>query len=300
MSHKYGQSPQWAHINENNLALDEIPDLSRFKSSRVNYKLALWNPEVNGRRYLKTLIHNLGLQLSPENWERMLRIRNRQLGEPVAVTLKGESICLDYLQAVLELDFMARSVKMDGARILEIGAGYGRSCHAILSNHDVAEYHIIDLENCLRLSREYLRAVLTGEQFEKIRFLGIDEVEDLYGGEPFDLCVNIDSFAEMPADTVENYLSLIDGIATHLYTKNPVGKYLDPDLDGHYEGQAVVQQALASGLLREIIDVHDSAAVQAQSERFLEVYQPGDDWRLVADGWGTPWSYYWQALYAKS
>ncbi|MGW0811279.1 putative sugar O-methyltransferase [Nonomuraea sp. NPDC002799] len=299
MRQKYGQSPQWVHINENQLALDVIADLSRFKSSAVNYKLSLWNPDVNGLRYLKTLIHNLASQLSPENWERLRRIRNREVGAPITVTVGGEPICLDYLQAVHELDFMAASVPLDGARVLEIGAGYGRSCHTILSNHDVAEYCIVDLENCLRLSRSYLSEVLGERRFAKLRFLGIDEVDGL-AGERFDLCLNIDSFAEMSTETVRDYLGLIDGVAAHFYTKNPVGKYLDWSLDKHSEGADVVRLALDSGLLRDIIDVHDSDAVQRQSRRFVEAYRPGPAWRPVADGWGMPWTFYWQAVYAKT
>lgn len=299
VSHKYGQSPQWARINRTSLALDGL-DLATFKSSKVNYKISLWNPEANGLRYLKTLIYNLTADLSPENKERLARIRNRHVGAPIAVTMDGDHVCLDYLQAVHELDFVSRSVKLDGARVLEIGAGYGRSCHAVLSNHDVAEYLIVDLENCLTLSRDYLRAVLTAEQFGKIRFLGIDDVDDLVRGPGVDLCLNIDSFAEMSGETARNYLDAIDAVATHFYTKNPVGKYLNPSPDRHFEDEEAVRLALGSGLLRDIIDVHDSSAVREQAARFVAAYRPGPAWKVVADGWARPWTFYWQALYVRT
>ncbi|WP_062346004.1 putative sugar O-methyltransferase [Herbidospora yilanensis] len=298
-THRYGQSPQWARINRTSLALDAL-DLATFKSSKVNYKISLWNPEANGLRYLKTLTYNLAADLSPENRARLARIRNRDVGAPITVTVDGDRVCLDYLQAVHELEFVSRSVKLDGARVLEIGAGYGRSCHAVLSNHDVAEYVIVDLENCLTLTRDYLRAVLTPAQFGRVRFLGIDEVDDLVGGPGFDLCLNIDSFAEMNEETARNYLTVIDTVATAFYTKNPVGKYLDYSLDRQYDGEEAVRLALGSGLLRDIVDVHDASAVREHAARFVSVYRPGPGWTLVEDGWARPWTFYWQALYTRT
>ena len=42
--------------------------------------------------------------------------------------------------------------------VLEIGAGYGRTCHGLLSNLHINEYTIIDLENMLEHSKEYLKS----------------------------------------------------------------------------------------------------------------------------------------------
>jgi hypothetical protein len=39
--------------------------------------------------------------------------------------MHGELVCMNYLQAVFELDVMARHVALDGATVVEIGAGYG-------------------------------------------------------------------------------------------------------------------------------------------------------------------------------
>src|SRR5258706_1229291 len=105
--------------------------------------------------------------------------RRHVTAKPFAVTWKGQSICLDYLQAIYELRFISERFPLDGRRIVEIGAGYGRTCHAIVSNHDVRSYTIIDLPNCLALSQKYLEAVLDRERFGRIEFILPERCEDV-------------------------------------------------------------------------------------------------------------------------
>lgn len=296
MADKYGGSSLWNEYHQTRITKEASVDLTGFKSAGVNFKLALWNPQTNGVRYLKSLIYHLAGQLDEPGWQRLRRIGGRDTGAPIAVRMHGELVCMDYLQAVLELDFMARHVALDGATVVEIGAGYGRTCHAILANHDLAAYYIVDLDNSLELARAYLREVL-GEDFAKVRFVPAGDLDAALAGLRFDLCLNVDSFAEMDGDVVRDYLAFIAGHCRNLYVKNPVGKYLDPSLDGHAEGQDLVAMALRTGLLRDVIDIHDSEAVRAQAVKFVEAYRPAPGWATVAAGWAPPWSYYWQALY---
>jgi putative sugar O-methyltransferase len=299
MGSSYQASTQWDNISRHWVTEDVAGELSHFKSGRVNHKLAIFNPDVNGVRYLKTLVHNLAAGLGAEDWARLRRIRNREVGDPFTVRIDGEDICLDYLQAVLELGFIERRLDLTEARVVEIGAGYGRTCHALLSNHDLVSYHIIDLPNTLRLSRGYLHATLDAERFDKITFVPVDEVEQVLGSCRFELAININSFTEMPPDTVRAYLALIDRRCTAFYVKNPVGKYMDKTLDGHTQGREVVRMALETGLLRQIVDIDDSRAVRAAVPAFIAAYQPGEAWSPVADDHALPWTYFWQALYRR-
>jgi putative sugar O-methyltransferase len=299
MSRKPGQSPLWAHINQTQITKETTMDLTNFKSGGVNFKIALWDPQVNGVRYLKALIYNLCANLSLDNWNRLRQIRNREVGNPVAVKYNGEIVCMDYLQAVFEMEFMANNINLDGLSILEIGAGYGRTCHTVVSNHDVIAYYIIDLENSLDVAKRYLSVVLDKEQFTKIHFVKIDDVDKLAGATRFDLCINIDSFAEMNGDTVKYYLALVDAQCHYFYVKNPVGKYLDKSLDNHSQGNEIVALALSTGVLTDIIDIHDSQVVEAQVQKFIFAYQPAEKWKCIANEWAIPWSYYWQALYQR-
>ena len=299
MTNKYGRSLLWERHNNVDVTPAAVSDLTGFKSNGVNFKIALWDPSVNGMRYLKTLIFNMAAQLDDIDRERLRRIANRDVGDPITITYDGDRICLDYLQAVRELRFMSGHVELDGATVLEIGAGYGRTCHAMLSNFSPAVYHVVDLDNSLALARNYLSAVLTDAQLARVRFHRVDEVDGVLADTEFDLCVNIDSFAEMDPETVRAYLGFVATRSRHLYVNNPVGKYRDKSLDGHSQGTAVVDLAMRTGLLRDVVDIHDNRAVRAAAGRFRAAYRPGGDWSCVADGPTVPWTFYWQALYRR-
>lgn len=292
-------SPQWERINKYWVTEDAAADLTNFKSDERNCNISLWNPEVNGVRYLKTLVYNYGMELSSADWSRLRRIQHREVGDPVTVRCRGEALCMDYLQAVLELGFIEREIDLRGATVVEIGAGYGRTCHAMLANHDLSEYCIVDLKNTLRLSRRYLHEVLDEVQFGKVRFIEVDEVDDALESTGFDLCINVHSFTEMTPNTVRDYLDLIDQKCRAFYVKNPVGKYMDKTLDGHFKGDEAVQMALETGPLRQVLDVFDGQAVEAAVPDFLAAYCPGDAWDCVADARAVPWTYFWQAIYRK-
>ncbi|NYT92422.1 putative sugar O-methyltransferase [Salinispora sp. H7-4] len=301
MTDVYRASRQWERITRHWFTEDAAVDLSHFKTERPNHKMSLWDPEVNGVRYLKTLVHNLATTLGPDDWARLRRTARREVGDPVAVRWHGMPVCLDYLQATLEVGFIERSVDLRGARVLEIGAGYGRTCHTLLSNHDVAAYCIVDLRSTMRFSRRYLRAVLDDAQFAKLRFVPVEDgdVGLALSESDFDLGININSFAEMTPETVRCYLDLIDRRCAALYVKNPVGKYQDRSLDGHVEGDEARWQAMETGLLRQVLDIHDNQAVRAAVPGFLAAYRPGPAWRDVTDAWAVPWSFYWQAVYRR-
>jgi putative sugar O-methyltransferase len=299
MHDKYGPSPLRARHDQDHVTGEAATELASFKSKAVNFKIAFWDPEKNGLRYLKTLMYNFAAGLSDEDWKRLRRIENRTVGDPITIIYDGEPVCMDYLRSVLELDFIARNVDLDGARVLEIGAGYGRTGHTLLSNHDLLEYHIIDLPNSLKLSEAYLRAVLDDEQFAKVRFTSIGEVDERYVATDFDLTVNISSFSEMNPETVDNYLAMINARSRYFYIRDAVGKYLDGSLNGHSETPEVIEFALSAGKLRDVIDIYDSGAVGSHAPAFVDAYRPGPGWTCVADGWAPPWSHYWQALYGK-
>lgn len=292
---KNSESALWKIINASCLTSDNIQELNDFKSSDVNFRIALWNPQTNGVRYLKTLIYNLCADLSPENRMRLSRIQNRNVGNPISVTYDGQRVCMDYLQAVYETEFISDHLPPDNLVIMEIGAGYGRTCHSLLSNLPVKTYTILDLPNCLELSRKYLSAVLNADDFSRINFVRTDDFPSL-DKHYFNLCINIDSFAEMESKVVKSYLKYIAGHCQFLYVKNPVGKYADSSLNTMPK-ENEVSIALTMGLLRDVLDIHDSSAVGKHAQNFLSAYRPDDRWTLSAHAWARPWSYYWQALY---
>lgn len=295
----FSSSSLWKRINKELITERAVRDLNNFKSNEINYRLALWNPETNGVRYLKTLIYHLCSSLTADDWRKIQRIKRRDFGSPIAVTFNGQLVSLDDLQALFEMKFIASKLNPNNKKIIEIGAGYGRTCHAIMSNFAIKSYCIVDLENCLELSKNYLKKVLTKNQFVKITFISNEEMQTVEDSH-FNLAINIDSMAEMEEEVVFNYLDYIDKHCSYFYVKNPTGKYLDKSLDNHARGKRIVSVALRMGILRRIIDIDDNRAVRRSAPRFINAYRPAKGWKCVNEGWAKPWSYYWQALYKRN
>ena len=88
-------------------------DYDHFKSNAANFKISIFNPQKNGYKYLKTLIYQLCRNLSENNFRRLTRIKNRNRCNPISVTYRGEQICMDYLQAVYEIEFMQQHLQFE-------------------------------------------------------------------------------------------------------------------------------------------------------------------------------------------
>lgn len=291
-------SKQWERILNETFGDINQTTLQTFKSSAINHKLAIWDPERNGVRFLKELIYNLCRDVTQEQWSLIQRIKNREVGAPYSIRYSGTSICMDYLQAAFELTFLKRHINLDNISILEVGAGYGRTCHALLSNFDILRYDIIDLPEMRELVMPYLKTVLQPDDYAKVHFIDANEPAPS-GKESYELCINVDSMAEMKEETVRDYLAMIDHTCRAFYTKNPVGKYRLSENERDNASSESVKLALETGILRDIIDIYDTEAVEKQSRVFVKEYTPSTEWTCQAEAWAKPWSFYWQALYTK-
>lgn len=267
-----------------------------FKSNDINYRIALFDPRTNGMRYLKTLAYILASELSIALWKKLAKVKNRNIGRPISIKYKDFNVCLDYLQSIIELDFIECNImKKKNLNILEIGSGYGRTCHTLLSNLSIGNYSIIEFGNYV-LAKKYLRSVLNNKQFNKIDFFKFPNVPN---NKIFDICVNIDSFGEISNELVTMYLKFIDEHCEYFYTKNMIGKFYDKTLDNHSRGKKEVKKALKTGPLRKIIDIFDESEIIKQKNAFIKAYKPGIRWNCITDSWAKPWSYYWQCIYRK-
>lgn len=299
MTGTFDASEMWTRIIAET-RLDPSLDLDEDRIREINKHLAGWDPAANGVRYAKTALYLAAQRLEPRHWALLDAIGEKRLRDPVEVVLGGRSIGFDYLQVVLELDFMAPALNTAKA-VIEIGAGYGRTAHGVLiTRPDLQRYTIVDLSPCLALSRSYLRRVLPPDLFAKVAFVSNEEVGDgaVMGG---DLVINIDSMAEMNAEIVQGYLRLIDRHATAFYCKNPVGKYAPQSigLPASAISSVATSQAMKTGLLRDLVDIFDDQAIEARSEAFAAAYRPGGDWRLIDASPALPWTYYRQALFGR-
>jgi putative sugar O-methyltransferase len=293
----FEESMLWKGINRRILGRDALKDIGDFKSSAVNFRIALWDPEKNGMKYLKFLGYMLAQMMSEREIAFLKKTKNRDYGKPISVRNRGLDLCIDYMQAAMEARFISENMKLDRASVVEIGAGYGRTCHLIMSNFDIDEYIIIDTDRCLQLSRLYLSKVLPRRIYSRIEFMSPSCAATAIG--KCDLCLNIDSFAEMDRRTIRQYLSLVDRVSKNLYVKNPLGKYRIPGpVNGRKNSE--IGYALMTGGIIDVIDIFDSDSIYGQVEKYIRVYRPGDAWKCAAHSWAGPWSYYWQAFFRKT
>jgi len=297
MSNIYYENEQWKHINKNIIASPNQIDLETFRSGAVNSKISTWDPAANGVRYMKTCVYLSAQGFDSRRWAILDRITNRLLGAPHVVTIGERPVCLDYLMAVDEVAFLIDETK-NIRSVVEIGAGFGRTSHALLCNIETIEsYTIIDLPNCLELSRRYLRAVLSDEQFAKIRFVLNTECGDVQ--DRFDLAINIDSMAEMDASVVDAYFAWIDSRCRLFYSKNPLGKYRADSAGAIVNDQHALGAAMLSGKLRCVVDMFNSSELDAQVPNFYQAYAPGPNWRLTKGGSTIPWAFHHQAIFER-
>jgi putative sugar O-methyltransferase len=267
--------------------------LPKFKSSKVNFNISLHDPETQGERYLRALIYLLAEDMTDSMFENLKKINGRCLGFPIAILYKGEAVCLDYLQAVFELDFITRYIpRLNRKHILEIGAGYGRTCHAIMSNHNVGSYTIADLKNCLALSYKYLSEVLSPSQFEKITFIPVEE-QSLCSD--FDLCISIDAFSELDEGDADQYVRYVDAHCRWFYLKTQLCQY-DVNVVDRLNNREI---KLRLNKVFDEINILDDGAVLTQVPRFIETYMPGPDWKCLGHSNAKPYMHYWQAMYEK-
>lgn len=84
---------------------------------------------------------------------RVLALGEPSIGLPLPVYLDGRLISQDLANTALEVHSMALS---EPRSFLEVGAGYGRTAHALLSLYPGATYTIIDIEPALSVPRPAL------------------------------------------------------------------------------------------------------------------------------------------------
>ena len=88
------------------------------------------------------------------------RLAEPEIGTPVRLWSRGREISQDLANSIIECNYAARSgLVRDGARVAELGAGYGRLAHVFLAAADVV-YCIFDIPPALAVSQWYLRELL--------------------------------------------------------------------------------------------------------------------------------------------
>lgn len=257
-------SPLWDSVKE----LYTSFNLNTFRSiGGINDRLGTWSARDGSTRYYKSLMYEFALYLN-EIYEKqnicegfkiedlLPKIPCQNLGSPTTIRFEGFDVSLDYLLGLEEYAFCRDALDKSDS-VCEIGAGFGRTCHTLLSLTDVESYTIIDLPEVLALSKAYLQQVLNEKEFKKITFLSADNCKSV--GE-FDLAINIDSLQEMPNEVGKAYLDLIADKTRYFFTKNVMGKYSPSDIDLEITNQTQFESAMQMGLMTDKLNLFDTVS----------------------------------------
>ncbi len=123
----------------------------------------------------------------------------------------GRLVSRDLLDSISELNFLDRELAIGGRRgvnILDIGAGYGRLAHrAAQGLPDLGTYFCTDaVAASTFLAEYYLR--FRGVQ-SRTRVVPLDEIEQRLATTKIDIAVNIHSFSECQASSVDWWVALL-------------------------------------------------------------------------------------------
>jgi len=132
--------------------------------------------------------------------------------------------------------------------------------------------------------------------FDKVRFVNaLEPREDVNA----DLVLNIDSFQEMPRETVLQYMRSPIGQARVFYTKNPIGKYEPQSVGIEVRDRTALAEVLSLGLCTDVLDIFDTDALARARAGYLANYLPGPSWRVLADAPMDMFPYLHHALYER-
>lgn len=245
---------------------------------RCNDLLGVWSINENSSRYYKALMYEFAFYienlLKKEKKNSLINIleeiNNQNLGNPTTIEYLGISISLDYLLAIEEICFCDEVLKKSEI-VCEIGAGFGRTCHSILSIYKIKKYIIIDIPEILNLSKTFLKNALNKENFEKITFL---DAKDFKSIKICDLVINIDSLQEIPNDKALDYLKWISEHAKYFFSKNAMGKYNPTDVDIEIKKTNEYKAALQMGIMQNKYKLYNSDERIMAVKEYLKVFCP--------------------------
>jgi putative sugar O-methyltransferase len=248
--------------------------LENFRAPGQENKFVAWDPYERSTRYLKFLLYTIASKQTNEFFEAYRKIKMSNYGNPLSVSYSDCNINADYLAAVEEWQFLKSCGGFEGvSSVVEIGAGFGRTCHAILTlSPQIKEYSIVDLDPMLELSRQYLSQVAP-EILDRVQFISSNDV-DLQEQLRPDLVINIDSFQEMPSSIIEGYMNRIVRKANKFYCKNPVGKYLPEAVGMPQLGPEKLLDVFKLGRCTNVIDIFCEQELQSARDDFVNKYLP--------------------------
>jgi len=121
--------------------------------------------------------------------------------------IDNKTISRDLLDSISEIYFLRKYLDIETYNILDIGAGYGRLAHRLLTAFpSVKNYLCTDaIAESTFISEYYLRF----HKQDRGKVIPFDKIEDTMKSQNIDIALNIHSFSECRISAVEYWLSLL-------------------------------------------------------------------------------------------
>lgn len=279
--------------------------LANFREpGNANNRLAAWDPFDKSMRYFKFLFFHQLQTKDAEFFSNYAKIGDTSLGNPVTLkAASGQEVNLDHFFAVEEFSFLRENMPLKNVRhIIEIGAGFGRTAQALLRLVETLDkYTIIDIPEVLALSSQYLESVLDKESFQKLDFVNAFSLAKSSASFPkVDLVINIDSFQEMPRETVKYYFDRVIKDAAYFYSKNAVGKYMPESVGIYGVKKEQLLDVFSLGLSTDVIDIFSQEELKLARKKHVLEYQPSGMFKAIAQEPLGIFPYYQNVLYERN
>ena len=124
-------------------------------------------------------------------------------------SIAGQHVSRDLLDSIVEIYFLDRHLGLGSRaafRVLDVGAGYGRLAHRLVSAlSGVERYYCTDAVAVSTFVSEYY---LRFRRVDKATVIPLDEIETAFC-DPIDLAINIHSFSECRMRAIEWWIRLL-------------------------------------------------------------------------------------------
>ncbi len=294
------QSDLWQQLTSTLFSKVDEKFISSFRApGGANTRLAAWDPYEKSMRHYKLLLFNVARNKSPVFFEAYSMLKNTHIGNPVSVKVNNCVIDVDYLSATEEFLFLSNHLIINDMRnIIEIGAGFGRTCHTFLTLADTIDsYTIIDLPEILILSITFLKQAIP-EHYHKIKFVENTDEHEI-AKLSADLVINIDSFQEMPVAVIDQYMQNIIFPSKWFYSKNSIGKYLPKTVGLPELTPEQLQDVYSLGYSQNIYDLFDEdELITGRIQHCIDYLSSG--WEIIADSPSELFPYFHHILYKNS
>jgi len=159
-----------------------------------------------------------------------------EVGNPLFISINGKKVSQDILSSAIEYSSVVKGRGEVPNKILELGAGSGRTAEFFLKKHDNIKYVICDIVPALYVSQFYLTKTFTDKRiFKFCEFESYSEIKeefensdvafimphqlDLLPDQHFDTFMAIDCLHEMKEEQIKNYFKIANRLGEFFYFK---------------------------------------------------------------------------------